>query len=62
MASSSLGSNYVLLGGMMPPVSATIIGSSMPVGKSEKAQAYSLLLTSFCSSAVPQMPPTKFRR
>ena len=62
MASRSLGSNQVLLGGMMPPASAMAIRSSMLVGNMEKAQAYSPLLTSFSSSAVPRMPPTKLMR
>src|ERR1039457_2724321 len=62
MASRSLGSNHVLFGGMMPPASAMAIRSSMLVGKSEKAQAYSPLLTSFSNSAVPRMPPTKLMR
>src|SRR5206468_11567795 len=34
----------------------------MLVGYMEKAQAYSPVLTSFSSSAVPRMPPTKFIR
>src|SRR5271170_4837491 len=58
MASRSLGSNQVLLGGMTPPASDMAIRSSMPVGYMENAQAYSLLLTSFSSSAAPRMPPT----
>ena len=62
MASRSLGSNQVLLGGMMPPASAMAIKSSMLVGNIEKAQAYSPLFTSFSSSAVPRMPPTKLMR
>src|ERR1017187_1876188 len=62
MASRSLGSNQVLLGGMMPPASAMAMRSSMLVGNSEKAQAYSPALTSFSSSAVPRMPPTKLMR
>ena len=59
MPSRSFGSNQVLLGGMIPPVSATTIKSSMSVGNIEKAQAYSPLSTSFSSSSVPRMPPTK---
>ena len=62
MPSRSLGSNHVLLGGMMPPPSAMAIKSSMLVGNIEKAQAYSLVLTSFSNSAVPRMPPTKLMR
>ena len=42
--------------------SATAIKSSMPVGNIENAQAYSPLSTSFSSSAVPRMPPTKWMR
>src|ERR1039458_9149277 len=59
IASRSFGSNQVLLGGMMPPASAMLIKSSMLVGNMLNAQAYSPLLTSFSSSAVPRMPPTK---
>ena len=47
---------------MMPPASAMLIKSSMLVGNIENAQAYSPLLTSFSSSAVPRMPPTKLMR
>src|ERR1035437_3575453 len=62
MASRSLGSNQVLLGGMMPPASAMAMRSSMLVGNSENAHAYSPLLTSFSNSTVPRMPPTKLMR
>src|ERR1700678_2542128 len=60
IASRSLGSNQVLLGGMTPPVSAMAIKSPMPVGYMAKAQTYSLLLTSFSNSAAPRMPPTNW--
>jgi len=45
---------------MIPPASAMLIKSSMLVGNIENAQAYSPLFTSFSSSTVPRMPPTKF--
>ena len=62
IASRSFGSNQVLFGGMIPPPSATVINSSMLVGNIENAHAYWPLLTSFSSSGVPRMPPTKWMR
>jgi len=50
IASRSLGSNQVLLGGMMPLASAMVIKSSMLVGNMENAQAYSPSFTSFSNS------------
>src|SRR5665213_3887998 len=60
--SRSFGSNQVLFGGMISSASAMVIKSSMLVGNIENAQAFSPLFTSFSSSAVPRMPPTKLIR
>src|SRR5437879_11511297 len=57
IASRSFGSNHVLLGGMIPPPSATVISSSMLVGNIAKAQANSPLFTNRSRYAVPRMPP-----
>src|SRR5262245_18738970 len=62
MPSTSLGSNQVDLGGMMPPASDTASRSSMAVGQSAKATAISPELTRRSSSPNPRPPPTKSMR
>jgi hypothetical protein len=58
----SLGSNQVLLGGMIWSASEMAMSCSTVTGNIEKATAKSRLSTSFSSSAVPRIPPMKSMR
>ena len=55
----SLGSNHVVLGGMMLPVSAMFISWSMVTGYKAKATAISPESTRLFNSPRPRIPPTK---
>lgn len=55
----SLGSNQVVLGGMMLPLSAMSVSCFIETGNMAKATAISPESTRRCSSANPRMPPTK---
>ena len=55
----SFGSNQVVLGGIILPVSAMVINWSMVTGYKAKAAAISPESTRFFNSPKPRIPPTK---